>query len=165
MSCVHVISSSHLDCPLRDHSLRWPCQKPSQSHRHGATEQRESVSHDWNQITKDSGSTSTFCSPTTPTSSSTGPSGSDSAVDGGRPVDQPGDQACREPADSKRRQGCRHACEVATTGPSGSDGAENGRCPVDPPGDKARLIPQTLYVDKVVDAPVDATTGGALSVG
>ena len=40
-------------------------------------------------------------------------------------VHQPGDQACRVPAESIHRQSCRHACGNATTGPSDSDGFED----------------------------------------
>ena len=36
-------------------------------------------------------------------------------------VDQPGDQSCRDPAESIHRQGCRDACGYATTGPSDSE--------------------------------------------
>ena len=53
------------------------------------------------------------------------------------PIDQPGDQACRDPADSIHRRDWRHACGDATTGPSDSDCAEDGVCPVDQPGDQA----------------------------
>ena len=45
------------------------------------------------------------------------------------PVDQPGDQACRDPADSIHRRGCRCPCGDATTGPSVSDCAEDGGSP------------------------------------
>ena len=46
------------------------------------------------------------------------------------PLDQPGDQICRIPADTVHRQGCcRYACGVAATGPSDSDCAEDGGSP------------------------------------
>ena len=44
-------------------------------------------------------------------------------------VDQAGDQACRDTADSIYRQGCRYACGDATTGPSYSDGVVDHRSP------------------------------------
>ena len=37
------------------------------------------------------------------------------------PVDQPGDQACRDSADTVHRQGCRYAYLDAATGPSDSE--------------------------------------------
>ena len=49
-------------------------------------------------------------------------------------VDQPGDQARRDPADSIHRQGCRHVCGEATTSPSDSDAVEGCGSPDQPGG-------------------------------
>ena len=47
------------------------------------------------------------------------------------PIDQPGDQARRDPADPIHRQGWQYACGDATTGLSDSDGAEDRESPTD----------------------------------
>ena len=56
-------------------------------------------------------------------------------------VDQSGDQARRDTAESVRRQSCRHASGGAATGPSNSDGIEIYGSP-DQPGDQARRFPR-----------------------
>jgi len=60
----------------------------------------------------------------------------------GAPVEQPGDQARRVPADSVHRQGyCRYSCGVAATGPSDSDYGKDCGSPDDQPSDQARRVP------------------------
>ena len=96
----------------------------------------------------------------------TGPPGSDSGEDGGGPTgalrrqscggacvhaDAPGDHTCRDPVDSKRRQGCRHACGDGTTGPSDSDSGEV--C-----GSPARAF-HRQNSGRACDQAVDAATG------
>ena len=61
-------------------------------------------------------------------------------------ADQPGDQAGRDPADSVRRQGCRHTCGDGMTGPSVSDSAEDRESP-------AGAARERMHV-RIVDVPV-----------
>ena len=58
------------------------------------------------------------------------------ACDHAHHAHQPGDQACRDPADLRHRQGGRLACCDAETGPSDSVCAEDRESP-DQPGDQA----------------------------
>ena len=90
-------------------------------------------------------------------------------------VDQPSDQACRDPAGPLCRQGCRHACGCATTGPSNSDSGKDGGRPAlavhrqncghacdqaDQPGDQACQD----SADSIYRRPCgDATTGPSVS--
>ena len=59
----------------------------------------------------------------------TGPSYSVCALDGGSPVDQPGDQARRVSTDTVRLQGCCSASCDTATGPSVSDCVEDRESP------------------------------------
>ena len=66
------------------------------------------------------------------------------------PIAQPGDHACRGPADAVPRQGCRYACRDAKRGPS----------TVDQPGDQARRVHTEFTHRQVCRSPCgDAVTG------
>ena len=78
-------------------------------------------------------------------------------------IDQPGDQARRDPADSIQRQECRCACGDATTGPSDLAGAgdQARRDPADSIHRQCfdvrvlmqRQVPRVQTVLKTVEAP------------
>ena len=75
------------------------------------------------------------------------------------PIDQPGDQACRDPADSIHRQDWRHACGDAATSPSDSDAVADRTSPAQPGDQACRYPAEQLHRQGCRCACGDGTTG------